>query len=99
MEQPFTESEQAYLADRVAHYVGEVVERVTQVICEAEAAANADFSAQGFTFAEHSPANADYLTVCLMEELFRKVHSGDMAMAELMLTMMAKQEGISLHVD
>ncbi|MFL1544560.1 hypothetical protein [Pseudomonas sp. O39] len=99
MEQQFTESESIYLSDKLASYVDELVEQTMDLIAGVEASANSEFASQGLVFVEHSPANADFLTVALMEALFHKLHQGDPAAAELMLTMMAKQTGIGLHVD
>ncbi|MEO8491789.1 hypothetical protein [Pseudomonas sp.] len=98
MEQKFTESESIYLEDRVSRYVEELVEHTIEIIADIESTANSDFASRGIVFTEHSPANADYLTVALMESLFSKVHQGDVVMAEWMLTMMAKQLGISTRL-
>lgn len=95
MEQQFTAEEEKYLAIQVQHYNQKLFEQVINIIAETEAIANADYAAQGFLFEKHSPSNADYLTVSVMEGLFHKLHGGDLEMAQYILTMMAKQMGIS----
>lgn len=95
MEQQFTEVEEKYLTTQVEYYNQKLIEQVINTIAEIEAMAHDDFASQGFVFAEHSPSNADYLTVSVMEGLFHKLHGGDQEMAERILTMMAKQAGIA----
>lgn len=102
MEQQFTKvtkAEEDYLTEKVPAYVDELVAKVLSTIAETEVAADADFAAQGIVFEEYSPANGDFLTVSVMEELFHKLHGGDLAVAELMLVMMGKQAGINLLRD
>lgn len=94
MEQQFTEEEEKYLTKQVQYYNKKLIEQVMNTIAETEMMANADFAAQGIVFSEHSPSNADYLTVSVLEGLFHKLHGGDLEIAERILTMMARQTGI-----
>lgn len=99
MEQQFTTEEEAFIVASLSRHVNELLNHVTQAISRQEVAANAEFAEQGIVFTRHSPANADYLTVCLFGHLFDRLHGGDRALAQRILTMEAKRLGITLHVE
>ncbi|MFK3659170.1 hypothetical protein ACI2I2_01440 [Scandinavium sp. NPDC088450] len=99
MEQQFTEEQESFIVNKLFEAENQMFKEIMAVIKQTEAKANADFDAEGITFTSHSPANSDYLTVASIEWLFNKLHGGNKAQAQRILTMMAKQNGISLHVD
>ena len=99
MEQEFTPEQERYMTDKMFNYLDEMYEQIIATIQQTEAKANADFAAAGITFTSHSPANADFLTAVVHERLFAQLHKGDKALAQLILTMNARQAGVSVHVD
>lgn len=99
MEQAFTQEQQRLMLDILSRHEEALIRRVTEAIAQTESAANAEFAAENITFTQHSPANADYLSVFLLGKLFDRLHKGDLSLGERILTMEAKRLGISLHVD
>ncbi|MDU1572333.1 MAG: nitroreductase [Pantoea sp.] len=99
MDQPFTQEEQRIIMETLTRHEEALIRRVAEVIAETESAANAEFAAAGINFTQHSPANADYLTIFLFGKLFDRLHEGNLSMGEKILTMEAKRLGISLHVE
>ncbi|MDY0928385.1 hypothetical protein SOM41_18700 [Enterobacter sp. CFBP8995] len=96
MEQQFSEADEAYMTKKIPQYIDALVEKINDKIIETETTASWDFVSRGITFNHHFPANADFLTISVVEALFHKLHAGDKDLAELMLTMMGKQAGIEL---
>lgn len=96
MEQEFTQEQQNLILETLSRYEETLIRRVSDTITEVEAAANTEFCEENLTFALHSPANADYLTLFLFGKLFDRLHRGDMTLAEKILSMEAKRLGITL---
>jgi len=99
MDQPFTPEEQQTIVETLTRHEEALLRRVAEAIAETEAAANAEFAAANIRFTQHSPANADYLTVYLFGKLFDRLHAGNLSLGEKILTMEAKRLGITLHVE
>ncbi|MRS15900.1 nitroreductase [Enterobacteriaceae bacterium RIT691] len=99
MEQQFTKEQERYMTDKIFKYLDELYAEVISTINQTEAKANADFAAAGITFTAHSPANATFLKAVVHDRLFAELHAGDLALAQKILTMNAKQAGVSVHVD
>lgn len=99
MEQQFSPEQQQFLLTQLPHYIEQLTLTIQRAISAMEAEANAAFIAQGIVFSTHSPANADYLTASVLDNLFDTLHGGDRAVAAHILTMQAKRLGIALHVD
>ncbi|WP_343551721.1 hypothetical protein [Pantoea sp.] len=97
MEPKISEIDQAYIKKKIPRYIDALVERVDEAIVETETTASWDFVSRGMVFNGQFPANADFLTISVVEKLFHKIHAGDKELAALMLTMMGKQAGIVLH--
>lgn len=76
-----------------------MMNEIVTVIEQTQAKGDADIAKEGIVFTSHSPVNTDYLTAVVLERLFARLHRGDLKLAEKILTMQAKQTGISLHVD
>lgn len=99
MEQTFTPEEEIFLSNKVQASIEQMMKEVVAVIEQTQAKADADIAHEGIKITGHSPANSDFLTAVTLERLFAKLHRGDLKLAETILTMLAKQTGISLHVD
>ncbi|MEX3020014.1 hypothetical protein AB4K05_10500 [Kluyvera sp. STS39-E] len=94
MTQEFTQEQQEQIVEILSRHEEALLKRVAAAIQEAQSAADAEYSAQGLTFTQHSPANADYLSAFLFGKLFDGLHKGDKSLGELILTMEAKRLGI-----
>lgn len=99
MEQKFTEEQERYMTDKMFNYLDDMYEEIIATIKQTEAKANADFADAGITFTTHSPANAEFLKIFVHDRLFEALHAGNKALAQKILTMNAKQAGVSLHVE
>ncbi|HFF8948598.1 hypothetical protein V6301_02085 [Serratia marcescens] len=99
MEQKFTQEQEQLILETLSCHEDALFKRVLDVIEETESAANAEFAIENITFTQHSPVNADYLSMFLFSKLFDHLHKGDLSLGETILTMEAKRLGISLHID
>ncbi|MEL5491724.1 hypothetical protein ACV1WV_07985 [Serratia marcescens] len=99
MEQEFTQEQEQFILETIACHEETLINLVTEAIAKTEVVANAEFARENITFTEHSPINADYLSIYLLGALFDRLHKGDLSLGEKILTMEAKRLGISLHID
>lgn len=99
MEQTFTPEQTAFLSATVTSAINQMMNELTTIITQTQVKAEETIAREGIVMQSHSPANADFLTAVALERLFARLHGGDLKLAERILTMMAKQIGISVHVD
>lgn len=99
MEQQFSPEQQQFLLTQLPRYIEQLTTTIQNAISATEAEANTAFTAQGMVFSTYSPANADYLTASVLDNLFDKLHGGNLQVAAHILTMQAKRLGVSLHVN
>ncbi|MGU3412616.1 hypothetical protein ACLBW0_02120 [Enterobacteriaceae bacterium C34A] len=99
MEQTFTPQQEAFLFQLVEGAIEQMMSEIITVIEQTQAKADAEIAREGIVISSHSPANSDFLTAVALERLFGRLHRGDLQLAQRILTMQAKQTGISLHVD
>lgn len=99
MEQTFTPQQEEFLSETVFTAIEEMMSELVAVIEQTQAKADEKIAREGIVMQSHSPANADFLTAVALERLFARLHRGDLKLAERILTMQAKQTGISVHVD
>lgn len=99
MEQQFSPEQLQFMFTQLPIYIEQLTKTIQHAINSTEDEANKAFAAQGIVFEAHSPANADYLTASILDNLFDQLHGGNNEVAAHILTMQAKRLGISLHVD
>jgi hypothetical protein len=94
MSESFSDAEKKIIGETVGFYVQKLINDTVELIHQTEREADKRFSEAGIQFDHYSPANSDYLTAVLHENLFDRLHKGDPETARLILTMNGKRVGV-----
>lgn len=94
MREFFSGAEKKIIGDTLEFYVQKLIYDTVELIHHTEREANKRLSEKNIHFDLFSPANSDYLTAALHDELFDRLHKGDTELARLILTMNGKRVGV-----
>ena len=72
---------------------------VVKIVENTEKAAHQELSNQGIDMADFYPANKHFLMMTIVQALIDRVHGGDRALAQKMITMEAKRLNVSVNVE
>lgn len=72
---------------------------VVKIVENTEKAAHQELSNQGIDMADFYPANKHFLMMTIVQVLIDRVHGGDRALAQKMITMEAKRLNVSVNVE
>ncbi|KGL55728.1 MULTISPECIES: hypothetical protein [Pantoea] len=98
MEKTFT-PEQIDIINRVVFsHIDKMTEEVANIVEKTEKAAHQQLSDHGINMADFYPANQQFLMMTIVQTLIDRVHGGDMALAQKMITMEAKRLNVSVSV-
>jgi len=99
MEKTFT-PEQIDIINRVVFsHIDKMTEEVANIVEKTEKAAHQEISDHGINMADFYPANQPFLMMTIVQTLIDRVHGGDMALAQKMITMEAKRLNVSVSVE
>lgn len=90
----FSDAEKKIISETITFYVEKLINGTIDLIHQTEREADKRLSEAGIQFDLYSPANSEYLTAVLQENLFDRLHKGDLETAKLILTMSSKRLGI-----
>ncbi|WP_370635162.1 nitroreductase [Leclercia sp. Marseille-Q4284] len=74
-------------------------QKTAEIVEETERAAHQQLQDSGIDITDFSPANQSFLMVTLIQNLIDRVHGGDMAVAQQLITMEAKRLNVSVNVE
>lgn len=94
MNESFSDAEIKIMNETITFYVEKLINDTVELIYQTEREADKRFSEAGIQFDLYSPANSEYLTAVLQENLSDRLHKGDLETAQLILTMSSKRLGI-----
>lgn len=94
MSESFSDAEKKIISETITFYVEKLINDTIDLIHQTEREADKRLSEAGIQFDLYSPANSEYLTAVLQENLFDRLHKGDLETAKLILTMSSKRLGI-----
>lgn len=99
MDKNFT-PEQIDMINRIvfAHF-DQMKQKTAEIVEETERAAHQQLQDSGIDITDFSPANQSFLMVTLIQNLIDRVHGGDMAVAQQLITMEAKRLNVSVNVE
>ncbi len=99
MEKNFT-PEQIEMINRVVFaHIDSMNQKTAEIVDETERAAHQQLQESGIDMNDFSPANKNFLMVTLIQNLIDRVHGGDKAVAQMMITMEAKRLNVSVNVE
>lgn len=99
MEPNFTPEQIEMINGIVFEQIDIMHEKVAEIIAETETVAHQRLKDNGITMTDFCPANKHFLMMTLVQNFIDKVHGGDMALAQKMLTIEAKRLNISVNVE
>jgi len=94
MSESYSDAEKKIISETITFYVEKLINDTVELIHQTEREADKQLSEAGIQFDLYSPANRDYLTAVLHENLFDRLHKGDPETARLILTMNGKRVGV-----
>ena len=99
MEKNFT-PEQIDMINRIVFaHLDQMKQKTAEIVEETERAAHQQLQDSGIDITDFSPANQSFLMVTLIQNLIDRVHGGDMAVAQQLITMEAKRLNVSVNVE
>lgn len=99
MEKNFT-PEQIDMINRIVFaHIDQMKQKAAEIVEETERAAHQQLQDSGIDITDFSPANQSFLMVTLIQNLIDRVHGGDMAVAQQLITMEAKRLNVSVNVE
>lgn len=99
MEKNFT-PEQIDMINRIVFgHIEQMKQKTAEIVEETERAAHQQLQDSGIDITDFSPANQSFLMVTLIQNLIDRVHGGDMAVAQQLITMEAKRLNVSVNVE
>lgn len=99
MDKNFT-PEQIDMINRIVFaYLDQMKQKTAEIVEETERAAHQQLQDSGIDITDFSPANQSFLMVTLIQNLIDRVHGGDMAVAQQLITMEAKRLNVSVNVE
>ncbi|MDY0920246.1 nitroreductase [Leclercia sp. CFBP8987] len=99
MDKNFT-PEQIDMINRIVFaHLDQMKQKTAEIVEETERAAHQQLQDSGIDITDFSPANQSFLMVTLIQNLIDRVHGGDMAVAQQLITMEAKRLNISVNVE
>ncbi|QIK13783.1 nitroreductase [Leclercia sp. 29361] len=99
MDKNFT-PEQIDMINRIVFaHLDQMKQKTAEIVEETERAAHQQLQDSGIDITDFSPANQSFLMVTLIQNLIDRVHGGDMAVAQQLITMEAKRLNVSVNVE
>ncbi|WP_313825114.1 nitroreductase [Leclercia sp.] len=99
MDKNFT-PEQIDMINRIVFaHLDQMKQKTAEIVEETERAAHQQLQDCGIDITDFSPANQSFLMVTLIQSLIDRVHGGDMAVAQQLITMEAKRLNVSVNVE
>ncbi|MCU6684123.1 nitroreductase [Leclercia sp. H6W5] len=92
--------EQIDMINRIVFaHLDQMKQKTAEIVEETERAAHQQLQDSGIDITDFSPANQSFLMVTLIQNLIDRVHGGDMAVAQQLITMEAKRLNVSVNVE
>lgn len=99
MDKNFT-PEQIDMINRIVFaHLDQMKQKTAEIVEETESAAHQQLQDSGIDITDFSPANQSFLMMTLIQNLIDRVHGGDMAVAQQLITMEAKRLNVSVNVE
>lgn len=99
MENNFTPAQIEMINSVVFAHIDTMNQKVAEIVEQTEESAHRELQENGIDMTNFSPANQSFLMVTLIQNLIDRVHGGDMAVAQQMITMEAKRLNVSVKVE